>query len=77
MIEVWLQATCNGCGSTHNAGTPNTSKPDYRELLKSVYGWKRMPGDLDYCRNCVTSGRAAKRINIFGTDAENDDSQTD
>lgn len=74
MIEVWLQVTCNGCGSTTNSGLPNTTKADYRASLRT-YGWRVAPGGKDYCRDCVRLGKAAKGVNIFAIGTGNDGTQ--
>lgn len=64
MIEKWLQYTCDGCGETETDGTPNISAADVRKHIRTQYGWKNF-GSLDYCRECVADGKAARRDTGF------------
>lgn len=67
MIEVWLQVTCDGCGTTTNSEMPNSTKSEFREDLKEC-GWQSV-GLLNYCRSCVKIGNARRRVTGFESGA--------
>lgn len=67
MMEVWLQITCNACGTTDNSDLPNKTKAEFRAEMKTKYGWRRTTDDLDYCARCVAKNALGKRPNMFAS----------
>lgn len=54
MLETWIQWTCDGCGATESASSPNATRKEIREWLRAC-GWGNV-GKLDYCKTCVAKG---------------------
>lgn len=64
MIEVWHQYTCDGCGGTEWHPHPNAPRSEVRREM-AAYGWRPVPGGLDYCRLCVAEGKHRTGRSLF------------